>query len=36
MYAAKHAGRRQFRLYAGADAEPVRVAHEDDPVSVSS
>jgi len=30
MYAAKHAGRRQFRLYAGANAEPVRVALEGD------
>jgi len=28
MYAAKQAGRRQFRLYAGADAEPVRVVQE--------
>ena len=28
MYAAKHAGRRQFRLYAGPDAEPVRVVPE--------
>ena len=29
MYAAKHAGRQQFRLYAGAKAEPVPVALED-------
>ncbi|HAJ11953.1 MAG TPA: sensor domain-containing diguanylate cyclase, partial [Comamonadaceae bacterium] len=29
MYAAKHAGRRQFRLYAGADAEPLLVAQSD-------
>jgi diguanylate cyclase (GGDEF)-like protein/PAS domain S-box-containing protein len=36
MYAAKHAGRRQFRLYAGANTEPVQVAHEDDQVSVCS
>jgi diguanylate cyclase (GGDEF)-like protein/PAS domain S-box-containing protein len=36
MYAAKHAGRRQFRLYAGADAEPVRVALEGDRVSACS
>ncbi len=35
MYAAKHAGRRQFRLYAGADAEPVRVEQEDGQVPVS-
>lgn len=36
MYAAKHAGRRQFRLYAGAHAEPVRVVHEDDQASACS
>ncbi|ART56678.1 sensor domain-containing diguanylate cyclase [Acidovorax carolinensis] len=36
MYAAKHAGRRQFRVYAGVDAEPVRVALEDDQASICS
>ncbi len=36
MYAAKHAGRRQFRLYAGADAESVRVALEGDRASACS
>jgi hypothetical protein len=29
MYAAKTAGRRQFRLYAGADAQPVLVTQGD-------
>jgi predicted signal transduction protein with EAL and GGDEF domain len=36
MYAAKQAGRRQFRLYAGADAAPVLVEQDGSQAPVCS